>query len=262
MHDTAYELGSLFFATYLSANASRVLDVGSQDVNGTLRNACPTRCAFTGIDLSPGPGVDLVLTDAHSYPFRDNYFDIVVSTSCFEHDQFFWLTFIEVARVTKFGGFIYINCPSNGNYHGYPLDHWRFYPDAGLALEAWSSVQDAHLVLVESFIAFRKNDIWNDYVMVYFKGMKEEIPTKKFMSESYDCCNVRRFDKDGLQRFSAQTEDRVLLLNGRTNDEYRIYPGIRTLGSSFESCEARIASARRRIIAVQRAVNSLEAVLE
>jgi hypothetical protein len=98
--------------------------------------------------------------------------------------------------------------------------------------------------------------------MVYFKGMKEEIPTKKFMSESYDCCNVRRFDKDGLQRFSAQTEDRVLLLNGRTNDEYRIYPGIRTLGSSFESCEARIASARRRIIAVQRAVNSLEAVLE
>jgi hypothetical protein len=43
-----------------------------------------------------------------------------------------------MARVVKSGGFIYLNAPSNGYVHNHPLDIWRFYPDAGIALEKWA----------------------------------------------------------------------------------------------------------------------------
>ena len=60
-------------------------------------------------------------------------FSTQVSTSCFEHDPIFWLTFKEIARVTKVDGFVYVNAPSNEVYHGYPGDNWRFYKDAPAA---------------------------------------------------------------------------------------------------------------------------------
>ena len=66
-------------------------------------------------------------------------FSTQVSTSCFEHDPIFWLTFKEIARVTKVGGYVYINAPSNEVYHGYPGDNWRFYKDAPAALAYWAS---------------------------------------------------------------------------------------------------------------------------
>jgi SAM-dependent methyltransferase len=107
-----------------------------------------------------------VLGVSASFPFDNESFDLAVSTSCFEHDQMFWLTFAELARVLRTGGYIYINTPSNGDYHSYPYDNWRFYPDAGLALEAWAGKLGLRLSLLESFTAPRKRDIWNDFVMV------------------------------------------------------------------------------------------------
>lgn len=221
MHDTAYELGSLFFATYLTGDVRTVLDVGAQDVNGTLRHCCKTGCAFIGIDLSPGPSVDVVLDDPYSYPFEDNYFDAALSSSCFEHDQFFWLSFKEMVRVTKSSGFIYINSPSNGDYHPYPTDNWRFYPDAGLALEAWSKREGNEIVLVESFIARRKNDQWNDCVMIFFKGKPESLKTNKYVSDQYECYNIRRSTKNGVDNFIQPTEDMVMLtaLQAKTNEQ-------------------------------------------
>jgi SAM-dependent methyltransferase len=217
MHDTAYDLGALFFSTYVDAGARLVLDVGSMNINGSLRDHVPPGCIYLGVDQSPGPGVDLVLDDPYTYPFRDDYFDAIVSTSCFEHDQLFWLTFVEMIRVTKPGGYLYINCPSNGSYHGYPSDNWRFYPDAGLALEVWAKYQRKAVTLVESFIAYRKKDQWNDCVMVFFKGNAKGIRSEKFISDKYRCYNVRRFSGQGFSNFSAPTEDMLLLL-GRASE--------------------------------------------
>ena len=42
----------------------------------------------------------------------------------------FWVTFAEMARVVKAGGFVYISVPVNGPVHRHPMDCWRFYPDA------------------------------------------------------------------------------------------------------------------------------------
>jgi hypothetical protein len=72
------------------------------------------------------------------FPFDADTFDLAVSTSSFEHDQCFWFTFTEAIRTLKAGGHFFLNAPSNGPYHGYPFDNWRFYPDAARALVAWA----------------------------------------------------------------------------------------------------------------------------
>jgi hypothetical protein len=167
MHPSAMDLGRLLFQTH-GAGLRRVLDIGSRDINGSLRDLCPPGVEYVGIDLEPGKGVDMVLDDRYQYPFPDGYFDMIVSTSCFEHDPMFWLTFLEMQRVVREHGIIYINAPSSGNYHTHPWDNWRFYPDASHALEMWGHRSGQPVHALESFTLLSAP--WNDYVMIFTKG--------------------------------------------------------------------------------------------
>jgi SAM-dependent methyltransferase len=153
MHASAFELGRLFFNFYWRQGFRRILDIGSLDINGSLRQHCPPAAEYVGIDCTAGPGVDLVLEDPYQYPFPAGHFDLIVSTSCFEHDPMFWLTFVEASRVLSPDGFLYLNAPSNGWYHAHPWDNWRFYPDAALALERWAQRSGMLIHCIESFTA-------------------------------------------------------------------------------------------------------------
>jgi SAM-dependent methyltransferase len=166
MHDTAYEIGRLFFESFVHRGDS-ILDIGSSDVNGSLRDFQPEGSRYIGADLEAGTGVDVVVARISQLPFADNTFDIVVSTSCFEHDRVFWVTFLEICRVLKRGGYLYLNAPSRGDYHRHPIDAWRFFPDAGLALRDWARGNGYCIELLESFVAENKSDIWNDCVMIF-----------------------------------------------------------------------------------------------
>jgi SAM-dependent methyltransferase len=174
MHDTALEYGRLFFKTYIDSEKSiKVLDLGFQDVNGSLRSVAPKKAEYIGVDFADGMGDDIKITEPYKLPFEDNFFDVAVSSSCFEHSEFFWLSFLELLRVLKLDGLLYINAPSNGSFHRYPVDCWRFYPDSGIALQNWAhrnGLNDA--ALLESFIGIQKNDIWNDFVAVFIKSKK------------------------------------------------------------------------------------------
>ena len=172
MHETIYRIGGAFFGTYWRPESKRILDIGAYNVNGTLRDFCPKDAEYVGLDLGPGPGVDIVLDDPHTYPFPDGHFDAVVSSSCFEHDPMFWLTFGECCRVLSPTGALYINAPSGGVYHPYSCDFWRFYPDAGIALELWGRRSGHDIRLVESFIDYwgpLTDARWNDFTAVFTK---------------------------------------------------------------------------------------------
>ena len=170
MHDTARLTGKAFFDVYGTTDM-KILDVGSCNVNGTLREFAPKEAQYTGVDLEPGDGVDMVVKPGH-FPFHAETFTHTVSTSCFEHDPFFWDTFREMARVTVRGGFIYLSAPSVGQYHAYPRDFWRFNADAGLALEAWVNRArvSSFLVLKESFLLPPQGDVYTDFVAVFQNG--------------------------------------------------------------------------------------------
>jgi len=91
MHDTAMEYGAQFFKIYLSDLQSlTIVDIGSQDVNGSLRSVCPKGQNYVGVDFVKAKGVDIVITDPYKLPFEDESEDVVISSSCFEHSEFFW----------------------------------------------------------------------------------------------------------------------------------------------------------------------------
>ncbi len=164
MHDTARLSGDAFFRTYGDMLVMpKILDVGSMDVNGTLRPLAPRDCDYVGVDARDGLNVDVVLDDPHRLPFDSCSFDLVVSTSCLEHDPAFWLTFREMVRVTRPGGFVYVSVPAEGPYHAHPIDCWRFNGDAAQALAA---LVDG-LVVVENFMVMPIRDVWVDNVMVF-----------------------------------------------------------------------------------------------
>lgn len=170
MHKTAMAYADLFFRNYATPNqATKIVEIGSLDVNGSLRDVAPKGSEYIGLDFEAGRGVDMILRDAYSLPLADGIADFVVSTSCFEHAQFFWLTFLEALRILKPSGILYINVPSNGYYHRYPTDNWRFYPDAGLALCAWAQRNGLNTALLESFIGVQDGDVWNDFIGVFVK---------------------------------------------------------------------------------------------
>jgi SAM-dependent methyltransferase len=156
MHDTAMEIGSRVMNRYSDLPNAAILELGSYDVNGSLKTHATDTTQYIGLDLEAGPGVDFVVEASKPWPVDDDAFDLVIASSVFEHDSLFWMTFLQMVRKARPGGYIYINSPSNGSVHRHPEDNWRFYPDSGRALERWAIHQGQAVTLVESFTAARK----------------------------------------------------------------------------------------------------------
>jgi len=209
MHDTARSNGKLFFDTYVSRLRNvTVVDVGSQDVGGSLREVCPADARYIGVDVEKAKGVDIVVTDPYSLPFEDGTVDVVVSSSCFEHSEMFWLVIGEIFRVLRPGGLFYLNAPSNGVVHRYPVDCWRFYPDSGRALVSWVRRCGWSATLLESYISHQQQQMFNDFVAVFLKDESrlEEHPCRILSSHAaFD--NGFIHGKDELINATAIPED-------------------------------------------------------
>jgi SAM-dependent methyltransferase len=210
MHDTARTIGGLFFKNYTKPTC-KVVELGAMDVNGSLRDVCPKSATYIGMDVAAGRGVDIVIKPDAPLPIASNSVDIVISSSVFEHDMYFWETFLEVVRITKPDGVIYINAPSNGMYHRYPVDNWRFYPDSGKALESWARRNGYPLTLLESFIAERKKAVWNDFVAIFVKGTPPNESKDRFLSNQISCANVWHFDQPNVLLQCESSEDMILI---------------------------------------------------
>jgi SAM-dependent methyltransferase len=165
MHASALQSASEFFAKY-PLEAATVVDIGSQNVNGSIREVCPKHYDYIGLDYAPAKGVDIVLVDEYKFPLSDRIADMVVTSSCFEHAEMFWLTFLEGMRILKPNGLFYLNAPSRGEYHAYPQDCWRFYPDSAKALLKWAQ-RNGYNCIIE--YAKTLDNHWGDFIVVYRK---------------------------------------------------------------------------------------------
>ncbi len=108
----------------------RILEVGSRDVNGSVRPAIEALKPreYIGIDIERGIRVDRLINALDILNvFGENSFDVVISTEMLEHVED-WRTIINnMKRVLIPGGIIYITTRSEGfKYHNYPHDFWRY----------------------------------------------------------------------------------------------------------------------------------------
>jgi len=107
-----------------------------------------------------------------------------------EHDPAVWETFEKMCRKARPGGHIYISAPSNGIVHRCPQDYWRFYPDSGLALKAWASRRELDVTLVESFMAEREADMWNDFCAIFRREPSPEPLNRNYVYPHVPCTNA------------------------------------------------------------------------
>lgn len=84
----------------------RVLEVGSLDVNGSVRRFFDG-CEYTGLDIVDGPGVDVARL-AHTYKAKP--FEVVISCEMLEHDPHWAKTLRAMARLTAPGGLLVVTC--------------------------------------------------------------------------------------------------------------------------------------------------------
>lgn len=81
MHPSAMHFGDKFFKTYFDKTANiTIVDIGSHDMNGSLRTVAPLGSKFIGLDFVNGNGVDIVIKDAYSLPLESNSVDVCVTT--------------------------------------------------------------------------------------------------------------------------------------------------------------------------------------
>lgn len=133
---------------------ARVLEVGSLDINGSVRELF-SGCDYTGVDLQLGPGVDLA-RQGQLLDFPTGHFDTTISAECLEHNPFWRETVANMLRMTRPGGLVLISCATTGRLeHGTTrtnpdaspftsAERWEYYEnltagdlESSLNLEGW-----------------------------------------------------------------------------------------------------------------------------
>jgi len=99
------------FPEYFSKSV--VLEVGSLNINGSVRQFFSDSIEYVGCDLGEGDGVDLVCA-GHELPFADGHFDVAISCECFEHDKYWRKTFQKMVDLVRVGGLIVFSCATTG----------------------------------------------------------------------------------------------------------------------------------------------------
>lgn len=119
MHAEAYEgLAALIRLSGLDTTQPyTALDMGGADYNGTGRGLLPN-AHWTGLDLRPGKGVDIVADASTWQPDRE--YDIVITTELLEHTPM-WRECLATARkALRPGGHLFVTCASTGrSAHGH-----------------------------------------------------------------------------------------------------------------------------------------------
>ena len=138
MHKSSKRIMSGFLNKYLPAESVKILDVGSYSVCGSYKDLMRPEWEYIGLDVMPGPNVDVVPDDPYEWTeIQPSSFDVVISGQAFEHIEFPWETVEQIDRVLKHDGLVCIIAPSAGNEHRYPVDCYRYYPDGFRALAKW-----------------------------------------------------------------------------------------------------------------------------
>lgn len=112
----------------------RVLEIGSREVTGpsTARTQF-ANAEYVGFDYYPGRNVDIV-GDVHhlsSYFKQGEKFDIIYTVACFEHFAMPWLVALEISKMLKVGGMLFVATHFSYGSHERPWNFFQF-SDMGL----------------------------------------------------------------------------------------------------------------------------------
>lgn len=116
-HYQQLEFCKLFKDEFFGSEKISLFELGSYDVNGSIRAIFNNASKHTGLDLIEGPGVD-VIYDGKNIQINDK-FDLCISCECFEHNPNYFENFIRMIDLAKDDGIIVFTCATIGrDEHG------------------------------------------------------------------------------------------------------------------------------------------------
>ena len=199
MHRSSYDKMLAFRDAYLRhmmGTPLTILDVGSAAVSDdgatyrALFSAPDWR--YIGLDVQPGPNVDMVTEDPYCWSgLTDASIDVVISGQAFEHIEWPWLTIREIARVMRPDGIAAITAPSAGPVHRFPKDCWRFYPDGMPALAAYAGLRVVEQHWDDGY-AYPENAFWGEAFVVLQRPSEPDVETASAIGEVADAQAIAR----------------------------------------------------------------------
>jgi SAM-dependent methyltransferase len=155
-----------------------VLDFGSLDINGGVRQLISADWKYTGVDLEIGPNVDIACP-AQLVDLKSEQFDICFSSELFEHTPFWKEIFAQMCRLTKPGGVVIFTCAGIGR-----KEHGTSRSDGGYSSPFTVSMGDEYYRNVGKFEAknsiainswFTEFGFYEEYRIhdLYFVGVKK-----------------------------------------------------------------------------------------
>jgi hypothetical protein len=136
-----------FEAQHVRPAPGRVLIVGSR-LYGSREDRRIRHAEAVGVDMLPGPGVDVVMDMETPDALRLGSFAHIECRSVLEHSRRPWLLAANMERLLQPGGTIYVTAPFVWRVHAYPSDYWRFTREGVAELLpsiAWGALCYAHL---------------------------------------------------------------------------------------------------------------------
>jgi hypothetical protein len=155
---------------------SKVLEVGSLNINGSIR-VFFNHCDYLGIDVGPGNDVDLVC-EGQTLNHSDNTYDTVGSCECFEHNPYWVETFINMHRMAKSNGLVFMTCattgrPEHGTTRTTPQDSplttgigWDYYRNL-------TEIDFRKELDIDNMFSTYKFEVGAPHADLYFYGIKK-----------------------------------------------------------------------------------------
>jgi hypothetical protein len=124
-----------FLASRFNRKGARVLEIGSRNVTGSPLRQRFTEAEYVGFDFYAGENVDVV-GDVHKlsgYFTGREQFDLIFSSAVFEHLHMPWVAALEIQKMLKVGGFVFVETHFSFAAHERP---WHFFQFSDMGLRA------------------------------------------------------------------------------------------------------------------------------
>ena len=241
---------TVLFPEHFVGNAN-VLEIGSQDINGTVRDYFEPDANYLGLDLGMAKGVDWTIP-GELVELPDQWASVCISTECFEHAATWEQILLNMIRITREDGLLILSIAGNGRATHGTIDSdvesspftTSYYKNLGPD-DISQKIKLGHYFKRHSF------EVNSEVGDTYFWGIRSASPVNS-LAEGWQA------PLDRLARAQGQLSQAVNRHNEIKKQLKQSEEALQACKAKLEAAEAEIQQSREQASMLQASVRSLE----